>query len=488
MSFWIALAFLAFSLAVTFGTRWLANKLWGRGTDQFGWLRTIAADLIWVLILFGITVVTRRYIERITAAMLGYTLFVLGAMGLSLLRALFYQRALNRRTAGPKPDVREMLRSLVHNLTYLLFAAILYLIISWLARRPAQPGLFLPLFFGALLPDLDSQASWMGRLLPFLSRRLEARLGHCQEWHSLAANALVALATALLIPILGVQAWALVSLGFLAHLALDLLSPQGIMLFWPLTRIRCFVFQGFVHAPGTAAEQKLLTGLALVAIVLLLVVDIGQPPAPAVSPPSFEQGLEHYLSLRGRTLAFADVDGTWQATGRRVADRFEILNAAGESLIMLDRYTGSVFTAGQAASDNLYLNRITVQQGTQANIKPVEIQLHNQLLANAMPTVYQMQPEPGLQHIFISGDIVVPAGSELDPRLAPDFSQTELRRIISHGEGHYSLYYLSAADLIALADVPVETADLIIVATYASPPTGPTATPLPETTSAEPGL
>jgi hypothetical protein len=191
--------------------------------------------------------------------------------------------------------------------------------------------------------------------------------------------------------------------------------------------------------------------------------------------------------LRGRTLVFADVEGTWQATGRRVTDRFEILNAAGESMIMLDRYTGWVFTAGQGADDNLYLNRITVRQGTAANIKPVQVQLRDQLLGDSLPTIYQMQPEPGLQHIFASGDIVVSTSSVLDPGLVPDYSQTQQRRILHQGEGHYSLRYLTASDLIALADVRVETADLVIVATYASPPVGPTATPLPEAPPAEAG-
>jgi membrane-bound metal-dependent hydrolase YbcI (DUF457 family) len=478
--FWIVLIFLAFGLVATAGTRWLAAKLWQGGGSQPGWLPTIVADLIWVLIVAGAGIVARRYIERTAAPVLGYSVFVVGAVGLSLLRAFLYQRVLDRRAERPKPDWHELVNTAVHNSLYLLFAAVLYLVTAWLAGRPAQPGLFLVLFVGALLPDLDSQASWMGRLLPFISRRLEARLGHGQEWHSLGVSVLLALITAPLIPLLGWPAWGLLSLGFLAHLAVDLLAPQGVMLFWPLTRTRYAVFRGFIDSPAGSAERRMVAGLALVAIVLLLVVGVGQPPAPAVSPPSFEQSLQHYLSLRGRTLAFADVDGVWQATGRRVADRFEILNAAGQSFIMLDRYTGWVFTAGQGADDNLYLNRITVRQGAAADIKPVQVQLRDQLLSEALPTIYEMQPEPGLQHLFVSGDIVVAAGVGPEPRLAPDYSQTQLRRIVSAGGGHYVLRYLTASDLIALADVRVETADLVIVATYASPPVGPTATPLPE--------
>jgi hypothetical protein len=171
---------------------------------------------------------------------------------------------------------------------------------------------------------------------------------------------------------------------------------------------------------------------------------------------------------------FADVEGTWQATGRRVSDRFEVLNATGQTLVMLDRYTGRVFTAGRSATDHLYLNRITLLAGEPARIKPVEIQLQAQPLADALPTLYAMQSEPGLQHIYISGDLIMPSST-----LPVDYAQMQIRRIEADGVGRYALHYLTASALIELANLQVESADLVIIATYAGPTTGPTATPLP---------
>jgi inner membrane protein len=475
----ILLGLLAVSIVVTLVTDWLAAKLRRRTAFPGSSVAVIVAHLVWILLLFVGGGLAARYIERIASVASGYLAFGLVAFLLSLIRALLYQRAQDRQKAGARLDRQDLLIYALHNGTYLLAAAIIYLTLFWLLKQPIEPILFIPLGIGALLPDLDCRTSALGRLLPFISRRIEARLGHRQQWHSLAANTLVALIAALLIPVIGWRAWALISLGFLSHLAVDMLNPEGIMLFWPLKQSRYFVW-GFVESAGGTGERKLALVLAAATILLLFAVDIGPAPAPQAAPPSYEQTLERYYALRGRNLVFADVEGTWQATGRRVADRFEVLNATGQTLVMLDRYTGRVFTAGRSATDHLYLNQITLLAGEPSRVKPVEIQLQAQPLADVLPTLYAMQSEPGLQHIYISGDLIMPSSQgAVSSTLPVDYAQMQVRRIEAEGVGHYTLHYLTASALIELANLQVESADLVIVATYAGPTTGLTATPLP---------
>jgi len=320
----------------------------------------------------------------------------------------------------------------------------------------------------------------LGRLLPFISRPLEARLGHRQPWHSLASNAFVALITTPLILLIGFQAWYLIPLAFFSHLILDMLTLQGPMLFWPLADTRYLLFGGPIKSPGDRTERRLAAVLAIACTILLMVVDIC-PPKPAPVPSlSYAQTIERYYALRGRNLVFADVEGTWQTTSRRMSGRFEILNAANESFILLDRYDGKVFTAGRSANDNLYLNRITLQPGSPVRVKPAEIHLQDEPLAAGLPVLYEMQREPGLQHIYISGDVVLPGPSNLiSPTLPIDYAQTSSRRIQAQGPGRYRLRYLTASELIALANQQVVAADLVIVGTYATAETGPTVTRLP---------
>jgi inner membrane protein len=466
MSFdlWVVLGLLAFSVIVTLGTNWLVARFrhampgWGRAPGA------ILASVIWIALVTAAGLLAVRYIERIDNAAVGYLLFGLGAFLLSLLRAFVYH---------PPPSGVDALSSyLVHNLLYLLVAASFYLALSWLSGHPAEPLLLIPLFFGALLPDLDTHASPLGRLVPFISRRLEAWLGHGQELHTPAAAALVALVTAPLLLFASAQVWYVMPLGFLSHLIVDMLAPQGLMLFWPITRRRYFLF-GFLSEPGGPAERRLAAGLIVVLAALLLVVDWGPEPAPPVAQPTYEQNVERYYSLRGRNRVFARIEGSWQATGRRWSAYLEILNATGESFTLWDSFTGEIFTAGRTPEDNFYLSSISLVTGEEVRVKPVEVNLENQRLADALPVVYQMQREPGLLYIYISGDVITP------DRLHTDYAQTSLRKVQAQDTGQYTLHYLTAAEFIELAAAQVERADLTITATYATSPAGPTATPLP---------
>jgi membrane-bound metal-dependent hydrolase YbcI (DUF457 family) len=365
-------------------------------------------------------------------------------------------------------------------LTYLLFASVLYLAILGLLRQPIDPVLLVPLYIGALLPDLDSRDSLLGRLLPWISKRLEARLGHLEEWHTLSTMALVAMVAAPLIFVFDMQAWYLIPFGFLAHLLLDMLAPEGIMLLWPLRRTRYGVFGGIIQSPGCLAERWIASGLVVAGLVLLFAVDLGRPKTPPAPSPSYEQTLDQYYSMRGRTQVFAHIDGSWQISGRPISGRFEILNTSDQSFIVLDRYSGELFTAGRSGYDNVHLNRIILQSGPSVLVKPVEVHLEQQPLGDALNIVYEMQAEPGVQHIYVTGDLLLPEpGNATNPALQADHSLTALRRIRAHELGRYSLHYLSAAQLIELADLQIEVADMIIVATYARPATGPTATALP---------
>jgi inner membrane protein len=87
---------------------------------------------------------------------------------------------------------------------------------------------------GSLLPDIDHPHSWFGRRTRPISTAIAATLGHRGITHS-------ALAVFALIVLLG---WAgsrrgsisALTVGYLSHLAADMLTPRGLKLAWPLQR------------------------------------------------------------------------------------------------------------------------------------------------------------------------------------------------------------------------------------------------------------
>jgi membrane-bound metal-dependent hydrolase YbcI (DUF457 family) len=99
-----------------------------------------------------------------------------------------------------------------------------------LALGPPSPLTLALALVLALLPDIDTPKSLVGRLLQPISITLERRLGHRTITHSLLALALVAGVAYLLFP----ASWVLLTAAYASHLVLDLLiGVQGIMLFWP---------------------------------------------------------------------------------------------------------------------------------------------------------------------------------------------------------------------------------------------------------------
>ena len=87
---------------------------------------------------------------------------------------------------------------------------------------------------GSLLPDIDHPASWVGKRLRPVSTMIAAVLGHRGATHS--ALALAACGWLLLGHGLAGPIAAPVLVGYLSHLAGDLLTPRGLRLAWPMKR------------------------------------------------------------------------------------------------------------------------------------------------------------------------------------------------------------------------------------------------------------
>lgn len=84
----------------------------------------------------------------------------------------------------------------------------------------------------ALLPDVDHPKSWVGRRVRPLSTMLAQWLGHRGVTHSLFA--VIACTWLLASHGLPHLVCAAVTIGYLSHLAADLLTPAGLRLAWPL--------------------------------------------------------------------------------------------------------------------------------------------------------------------------------------------------------------------------------------------------------------
>jgi inner membrane protein len=110
---------------------------------------------------------------------------------------------------------------------------------------------------GALLPDIDHPSSWLGRRLRVISRPLAALMGHRGGTHSLIAvlACLVfmrweGLRRAMIDPLV---------VGYLSHLAADLLTSSGLRLAWPSPKRQAI---GLCRT-GSFAETVIVASVAI---------------------------------------------------------------------------------------------------------------------------------------------------------------------------------------------------------------------------------
>jgi inner membrane protein len=87
---------------------------------------------------------------------------------------------------------------------------------------------------GSLLPDIDHPKSWVGRRTRPISTVIASTFSHRGITHS--AIAVIGLTALLLHAGYRRAAVSAVIVGYLSHLAADMLTPQGLRLAWPLRR------------------------------------------------------------------------------------------------------------------------------------------------------------------------------------------------------------------------------------------------------------
>lgn len=112
----------------------------------------------------------------------------------------------------------------------------------------------------SLLPDIDSPHSVAGRKIWPISLLIQHTAGHRGCSHSLLIAAMIYFFSVLTIPEYALYILA----GYLSHLALDALNPEGVPLLWPMK----YRFRVPVVRTGSVMEKLLMTPMFLAVVYL----------------------------------------------------------------------------------------------------------------------------------------------------------------------------------------------------------------------------
>ncbi len=168
--------------------------------------------------------------------------------------------------------------------THIAFSSALYLGGAALFEYPVTPVGWAIASAASLLPDVDLPTSKFGRVLFWLSTRLERDFGHRTITHSFLALLVVALLAGPIYLLDPNWYWALLG-GYWSHIWIDMLNLRGADLLWP-SPLR-FVFPGNRNhriEVGSKAEMILMASLVVVCLLLYPVSGVG-----------FRVGLQHLL-------------------------------------------------------------------------------------------------------------------------------------------------------------------------------------------------
>jgi inner membrane protein len=250
------------------------------------------------------------------------------------------------------------------------------------------PAVVAWVLLGALLPDIDTPTSLIGRCCRPLAGWLERRVGHRTLTHSLLGLALATLPT---LPLAWVDwHWPFAfTLGYLSHLLVDAVNPPGVPLLYP-SPVRA-VFPGRESlrlAEASRGEAILCTAFVLGLVVLWPLHQLGFTRSLHVLTRTTAGAIVDFRGWEGVREVWADLDGHFRLSQRRLHRRVRILGIENVStLIVLDPETGAIHTVGPNETANVYPSGIVAQPGPTVTVETRPVTLTQRLLRELLHEV-----------------------------------------------------------------------------------------------------
>lgn len=199
-------------------------------------------------------------------------------------------------------------------------------------------------FFGAVLPDIDTPRSIIGRLFKPISSIIERKYGHRTVTHSLFGWAVASVVS---LPLLfwHKEYYLFFSLSYFSHLILDMFNQQGITLFWP-DRKRDVVGRSVVRMPtGDKKEIILMIIFIGLGILTLPFSKYGWKNSFGFLLGDHQSAEEIYL--RSDKKSYLDFSGVMSDTRQAVSGKALILERYGEKGFYIG-WNGKVYTIGNS--------------------------------------------------------------------------------------------------------------------------------------------
>jgi inner membrane protein len=372
--------------------------------------------------------------------------------------------------------------------THLAFGVLAVSLFGLIAGASLTPEAFGFAVLGALLPDVDTTASTIGRLCYPLAWYLERRFGHRGITHSLVGLVIAALVSLIFVSFRALSwlSWSAFVAGYLSHLMADSMNKEGIPLFWPNTTYLAVL-------PGNEAYRiKVRSGaefvlLACLLPIIALVVPLSQVSLTGAlhylirSPSS---AVDDYQAWAGQHLVWVELEGRHNLSQKPVQGVFEAIGTAGQNAIVIRDGTGNIYAAGNSRDDQIYVHSIRAVKGIPIRTEIQEVHLADELLGDLFTHVvlsptsqvpsqppYQMDLGPRTSdlrplEVWVEGWLVTPSNPVLIDG-AGEFNRSKRAQGVA-GESLFELRFFTPADLASFQDIYITRAHFILRTVYPS--------------------
>lgn len=345
--------------------------------------------------------------------------------------------------------------------THITFAEFVYLLILTAVGVPLSAANAAVLALGAVLPDIDTPASTVGRLVPPLSTRLERWYGHRTVTHSVVGMAAVAMAA---LPAAAVSADLYVCFvaGYVSHPLLDTMTVSGVKLFHPFSPVRCvFPFDGanprrYRVRTGSAADKALAALFAVACLPLSLAAHQGYDRVIRLAQRSVAAAVRDYGEFSRSHLVVADVEAADALTKAPLRGRFAVVGALDGQTLLFRGADGDLHTLGKAFQAEYVAENVVCAEGGPARWEARAVDAAGKLLVQIREELAPADEAYLFGSVALDEEVQLPADARV------------FRPASAHGSV-LTLNYASARDLerLGLDDRVVVRGILTVKARYA---------------------
>lgn len=253
--------------------------------------------------------------------------------------------------------------------THIAFAEFVYLLILTTTGIALSPLNAIVVGVAALLPDVDTQASTVGKVLRVISGPIERRFGHRTLTHSVFGVGIVA---AVLSPLLlsgsPFELYVCFLAGYASHPFLDTMTINGVQLFYPFSRHRC-VFPLEVNQPqryrmrtGSRLDKALAVIFLLACVPVWFIAHEGHKRIIRVAQQSIESAVRDYNEFSRTHRVVADVAAHNLLTKEWIDGTYEVIGSLNDHTLLFRGSDSLVHSLGKEyhaeyAADNVLCRR-----------------------------------------------------------------------------------------------------------------------------------